>query len=195
MSDAKYKLLISFLAGLVAGTCVCFVSVPTELVKVQAQTSEESSLEIVRRIARDHGIRGFCQGGLITILRDSIGYGFYFLAFDGLVSVFRHVTENENGIVLLAGGFAGCISWLSIYPLDSIKTRLQAFSDPERSHLLEDTAQKQSEVLDIYHCAKSIWNESGISGFFRGFSAAMLRAFIVDAVIFWMDALILGRNP
>lgn len=67
-----------WLAGAVGGLATWVVSAPTELVKCRAQVSsgERSSWSITRDIVRAEGIRGLYLGGVVTSLRDSIGYGF-----------------------------------------------------------------------------------------------------------------------
>ncbi len=67
-----------WVAGAVGGLATWVVSAPTELVKCRAQVSsgERSSWTITRDIVRTEGIRGLYFGGLVTSLRDSIGYGF-----------------------------------------------------------------------------------------------------------------------
>ena len=57
---------------------------------------------------------------MITSLRDSFGYGFYFwgdevakmMLLDGADS-----GEVRMGKMLTAGGIAGCLTWASVYPL------------------------------------------------------------------------------
>lgn len=193
-----HSLFVSFMAGLFAGACVCFVSVPTELVKVQAQTTDESSIEVMQRILQENGLLGFCQGGLVTILRDSIGYAFYFLAYDGLLDLLCSITKHKQWAVLLAGGLAGCISWFSIYPLDVVKTRLQTHIHTENDLIIHHERPDwglgvtESQVLGIMNCTRALWEEDGFPGFFKGLPVALLRAFVVNAVIFWVNGLILG---
>jgi solute carrier family 25 (mitochondrial carnitine/acylcarnitine transporter), member 20/29 len=79
-----------------------------------------SSLHIMKDIYRANGIRGLYFGGLITSLRDSIGYGFYFWGYEGAKYILLHPADSERmkmGKMLSAGGIAGCITWASIYPL------------------------------------------------------------------------------
>lgn len=73
--------------------------------------------------------------------------------------------------ILLAGGVAGCIGWLTIYPLDVIKTRVQAQS--EREGLLG------KRRLGTWACAKSAYAEGGGRVFFNGLGVCMARAFLV----------------
>ena len=67
-----------WIAGAAGGLATCVVSAPTELVKCRAQTSsgDSSSWSITRDVIKTEGLRGLYLGGVVTSLRDSIGYGF-----------------------------------------------------------------------------------------------------------------------
>lgn len=68
-----------WLAGATGGMASWIVSSPTELIKCRAQLSQDrntSSWSIVRDVIRTNGVRGLYFGGLITSIRDSVGYGF-----------------------------------------------------------------------------------------------------------------------
>lgn len=74
----------------------------------------------MRDIYRSNGMRGLYFGGLITSLRDSIGYGFYFWGYEGAKYILLDPSDSERmkaGKMLSAGGIAGCITWASVYPL------------------------------------------------------------------------------
>ena len=77
----------------------------------------------MRDIYRTHGVRGLYFGGLITSLRDSIGYGFYFWGYESAKLILLNTEDTERmrmGKMLSAGGIAGCITWASVYPLGTI---------------------------------------------------------------------------
>lgn len=81
----------------------------------------------MRDIYRAHGLRGLYFGGLITSLRDSIGYGFYFWGYEGAKLLLLDTGDSERvrmGKMLTAGGIAGCITWASVYPLGSVSRRI-----------------------------------------------------------------------
>ena len=156
MDDSLYA---SFLAGGFSGLCGSAISIPAELVKVQAQTSDRSSLDIIRTT------KNFYKGWEMTLPREVLGYAFYFLPFK--------ILSSYN--ILFAGGVAGCIAWAVIFPLDTVKTRMQA-----------DTLIPQS----VNNIIKDIYTTHGITGFFNGLFIAMIRAFIVNAVIFYIDSIV-----
>ncbi|CDH49381.1 mitochondrial carrier protein [Lichtheimia corymbifera JMRC:FSU:9682] len=122
-----------YIAGCGAGIACFFFSTPTELVKIQAQVSRipKSSWEVSKEIFARSGLRGFYQGGWITVIRDAPSYGIYFWVYEGMKRILeldqsQNSSDSSNAWKLLvAGGMAGAVSWSSIYPLDVIKSRLQ----------------------------------------------------------------------
>jgi solute carrier family 25 (mitochondrial carnitine/acylcarnitine transporter), member 20/29 len=189
----QHSLWTTWLAGAVGGLATWAVSTPTELIKCRAQMSSppSSSLEIARQIWRAQRIRGLYFGGGVTALRDSIGYGFYFWSYElstRWMSADKPGTfQEEASKVLLCGGFAGIVTWASIFPLDVIKTRVQTQSfaqDPETSPLIQRSASDSSRPRHIgtLQVAKEAYREDGIRVFFRGLTVCSVRAFIVNAV-------------
>lgn len=95
------NLWATWLAGAAGGLAIWFISTPTELIKCRAQlaslqgtsplsgpmpsalsSNPSSSYRITQAILRNGGIRGLYHGGGVTVLRDTIGYGFYFWAYE-----------------------------------------------------------------------------------------------------------------
>lgn len=70
------SLTTTWAAGALAGLATFVVSAPTELIKCRAQVGRQSSIEIAKQIFRERGLRGLYYGGVITSVRDSVGYGF-----------------------------------------------------------------------------------------------------------------------
>ncbi|KAF8536029.1 mitochondrial carrier domain-containing protein [Trichophaea hybrida] len=154
-----------FTAGALAGLTTFLISTPTEVVKLRAQLSQPpvSSWVITRGLIAIHGIKGLYIGGGVTALRDAVGYGFYFAAYEG---VKRGFGEPEGAkAVLIAGGVAGCVTWASVYPLDVVKTRVQTQVFGGRGRAWE--------------CARVAWREGGWRVFCDGLGVCMARAFLV----------------
>jgi solute carrier family 25 carnitine/acylcarnitine transporter 20/29 len=192
------SLYTTFVAGAVGGLATWVVSTPTELIKCRAQLSSQNSnsWSITRHILRTEGVRGLYFGGVITALRDSIGYGFYFWSYElstrYMVSRMRDRSSSsavagkgaveEAAKVLLCGGLAGVVTWASIFPLDVIKTRVQvqvSEPHPERRLLLDGSVgQPRLGALQI---AKNAYSTEGPGVFFRGLAVCSVRAFIVNA--------------
>lgn len=69
---------------------------------------------------------------------------------------------------LIAGGVGGIATWVSSYPMDVIKSRMQT----------------DSSYRSIWHCAKLSYQAEGIRVFFVGLETTVVRAFPVNAIIF-----------
>ncbi|KAL4748292.1 mitochondrial substrate/solute carrier [Aspergillus terricola var. indicus] len=84
--------------------------------------------------------------------------------------------------VLFCGGIAGIVTWASVFPLDVIKTRLQAntiAAYAEARPLLQVQTNKQT--LGSFDLAREMYRAEGFKSFYRGIGVCSLRAFIVNA--------------
>ncbi|KAI2795180.1 hypothetical protein POX_a01785 [Penicillium oxalicum] len=185
-----YKIWI---AGAAGGLASWSISSPTEFIKCRAQLDprpEVSSWTVAKDIYRTRGLRGLYYGGAITSARDSIGYGFYFWSYELCKRwmTFENETPHQTAMkILLCGGIAGIVTWGSVFPLDMIKTRLQAQTMQERSPL-STTAENQSLLrpsrthLNSVQLAREVYRAEGVGAFYRGLGICSIRAFIVNAV-------------
>lgn len=192
-ADAPPTLWTTWIAGAVGGLATWVVSTPTELIKCRAQIASSrtgvSSWGITKEILRSEGIRGLYFGGVITALRDSIGYGFYFWSYELSTRLMlskvkdRGSDTQEAAKVLLCGGLAGVVTWASIFPLDVIKTRVQtqASGDGALVPLLGNEGVTERRRLGAVEVAKYAYRSEGLGVFFRGLAVCSLRAFIVNA--------------
>lgn len=212
-STTGSNLWTTFVAGAIGGLATWVVSTPTELIKCRAQLAaspaESSSWYIAKQIWRiEGGTRGLYFGGGVTALRDSVGYGFYFWSYELCTRWMDQWLRSsgygkkpglaENGIsgaeaakVLLCGGIAGIVTWVSIFPLDVIKTRVQAqrhgsflssAANQEQTPLLGSPPPSTARRLGAVEIARDTYKEAGLRVFFRGLTVCSIRAFIVNAV-------------
>lgn len=213
-STTGSNLWTTFLAGAIGGLATWVVSTPTELIKCRAQLAaspaETSSWAITKHIWQaEGGLRGLYFGGTVTALRDSVGYGFYFWSYelttrwmekwfqssgpaDGFAT--DDVTGADAAKVLLCGGIAGVVTWASIFPLDVIKTRVQAQAQAqaqangssaaagERAPLVHAPNAATPKRLGAIEVARVAYRQGGIGVFFRGLTICSVRAFVVNAV-------------
>ncbi|KAJ8756012.1 hypothetical protein K2173_024558 [Erythroxylum novogranatense] len=177
------------LGGIGTGALQSMLLSPVELVKIRLQlqsTSQENvrqegshkgPISVVKSIVRTEGLRGMYRGFTITVLRDAPSHGVYFWTYEYMREKL-HPGCRKNGqesvnTMLIAGGLAGVASWVCCYPLDVIKTRLQAQTS--------SSPQKYNGILDCF--CKSVQKE-GYSVLFRGLGTAVARAFVVNGAVF-----------
>jgi solute carrier family 25 carnitine/acylcarnitine transporter 20/29 len=180
-------LLQVYLAGAGAGFACFFFSTPTDLIKIKAQMSKipKTTYQVTKEIYRQSGLRGFYQGGVITMIRDAPSYGIYFWAYEGMKRVLD--TKEEAWKLLLAGGLAGTVSWASIYPIDVVKSRLQM---QQQNQLLNSGSRllvvEDRPYASIKDCVVRSYQTEGPKVFFRGLWPTLLRGFPVNAVTFYI---------
>ncbi|XP_057715619.1 mitochondrial basic amino acids transporter isoform X2 [Corythoichthys intestinalis] len=178
--------LNQFLAGASAGAIQCVICCPMELAKTRMQmqgTGEKkskrkmykNSLDCLLRIYNKEGIRGINRGMVTTLLRETPGFGVYFLAYDVLTRQLGCEPEDPYLIpkLLFAGGMSGIASWISTYPVDVIKSRLQA-----------DGVGGVHRYGGIADCVRQSVRKEGWRVFTRGLTSTLLRAFPVNATTF-----------
>jgi len=136
-------------------------------------------VDCAKQIAGKFGVRGVYQGLQATIIRDvpanAAYFGFYEYFRRALASPGQKLTELQAWKLLLAGGLAGMSFWITTYPLDVVKSSIQADS-PLHSE------RKYHGYVD---CASKIYAQQGIKGFFRGFTPCVARSFPANAVCFF----------
>ncbi|XP_068803129.1 mitochondrial basic amino acids transporter [Struthio camelus] len=178
--------LNQFIAGSAAGAIQCVICCPMELAKTRMQlqgTGEyklkmknyKNSLDCLIKIYRKEGLRGINRGMVSTLMRETPSFGFYFLTYDCLTRYLGCEAEDSYVIpkLLFSGGMSGIVSWLSTYPVDVIKSRLQA-----------DGVGGVTQYSGILDCVRKSYHNEGWRVFTRGLSSTLLRAFPVNAATF-----------
>uniref|UniRef100_A0A3P8Q7H6 Solute carrier family 25 member 45 n=1 Tax=Astatotilapia calliptera TaxID=8154 RepID=A0A3P8Q7H6_ASTCA len=174
------QIMTRLYATLIFGA-ICFqvsVSAPIDLVKVRLQGQSTSTryrgpVHCVAVIVREEGLRGLYRGGLALTLRDVPCYGLYFLPYEVTRKVLtQDGKEPGTFVILVAGGFAGVVTWSFATPMDVVKARLQMSGAGGR------------EYGGVLHCMRVSVREEGVRVFFKGLLLNSLRAFPVNAVTF-----------
>ncbi|KAL6605646.1 mitochondrial carrier domain-containing protein [Neocallimastix sp. 'constans'] len=146
-------------------------NIPNSTFKGQYSTT---SLQTGINIFKANGIRGLYRGFLFQGFRDAIGTGSYFCAYE-ITKKLLTLGDRESTHVthFFAGGFAGIASWICIFPIDLVKSKLQI-----------DVKSKNKIYKSQLQCIKQIYKTSGVRGFYHGISSCLIRAFPVHALNF-----------
>ncbi|GJN38169.1 hypothetical protein PR202_gb27185 [Eleusine coracana subsp. coracana] len=179
------------LAGVGTGALQTLILSPVELVKIRLQLEAREHtfrragqgggpMATARAILKQEGLRGAYRGLTVTALRDAPAHGVYFWTYEyareRLHPGCRGGGEDEiEGLatMLVAGGLAGVASWVCCYPLDVVKSRLQA-----------QTAFQAVRYRGVVDCFRRSVREEGFPVLWRGLGTAVARAFVVNGAIF-----------
>lgn len=132
-------------------------------------------MDVVRQLYKEGGIRSVYRGSAMTLARDGPGSATYFASYE---YVKRKMTPkdadgNPSGelsltAVMTAGGAAGVAMWIPVFPIDTIKSRLQS-------------AEGRPTIGGTI---RGLYASGGFKAFFPGMGPAMARAVPANAVTF-----------
>eukprot|EP00048_Salpingoeca_helianthica_P021213 m.10997 g.10997 ORF g.10997 m.10997 type:complete len:302 (-) comp5714_c0_seq2:141-1046(-) len=169
-------------AALCSGLAISIVVAPVEGIKARLQVDYtlrgQGPIACARRVVSTLGVRnGLYRGWLPTALCRMSNYA-YFGPYEYIRRLVSPVgpdgkPQRTLPASIAAGGLTGVCYWLSCYPIDVIKNRLQAA--PDRSPPV---------YRGMVDAARAIHAEAGVRGFFRGFVPCILRAFPANASCF-----------
>lgn len=200
-----------FFAGSFGGFIKCLVLVPSDLIKCKMQVDPgragktfmySSSIDCFSKVYRSEGIRGLYKGFGVTTLREVPAFGLYFFVYRHSLNLLDKFFYDENKLKLknaslmkhgavqpglttvIAGGLAGSIAWICIYPFDVIKSHIQV------STYSTKMAQGGSRCMTILETASHLYSQYGVKAFTRGMGVTIARAFPVNgAMLFTHESL------
>jgi len=173
-------------AGFFSAIPMTLITAPFERVKVLLQIQGQKELkpgekpkysggvDVVRQLYKEGGIRSVFRGSAMTLARDGPGSAAYFAAYEVIKR--RLTPKDENGLpsgqlsftaILTAGAGAGVAMWIPVFPVDTVKSRLQS-----------------TEGSTIGGTIRGLYGKGGIKAFFPGFGPAMARAVPANAATF-----------
>ncbi|XP_033630466.1 mitochondrial thiamine pyrophosphate carrier-like [Asterias rubens] len=181
------KPFFHFMCGGLAGSLSTVVCQPIDIVRTRFIAQGEpklynTSLEAVRLMYREAGVRTFFRGLVPTMIQVFPLAGFQF----GFYALFKHVWEfflpvhvdasvHETTAVksFTCGAFSGICAKTVGYPLDLLKKRLQVqgFEEARKSF------GKVRRYNSMLHCISCIVKEEGLGGLYKGLSPSTLKAF------------------
>ena len=147
--------------------------------QIQGNNTENKYLGTVdcaKQIYKAYGIKGLYQGLSSTLLRECPGMMFYFGVYEILMQskVKKYGSKSEVPLIYpcIFGAISGSFFWLSCFPFDVVKSRIQSDDCSNR---------KYKNILSTFSI---IYNSSGIGGFFKGIGPCLVRAPIGNSLTF-----------
>jgi solute carrier family 25 (mitochondrial carnitine/acylcarnitine transporter), member 20/29 len=173
-------------AGFFSAIPMTVVTAPMERVKVLLQIQNQrtgagekpkyaGSLDCARQLLREGGVRSLYRGTVMTLARDGPGSAAYFATYE-VVKKRLSGPADESGkpqlsllAVMAAGAAAGVAMWIPVFPVDTVKSRLQsAPGNPTIAGVVRDLYVKGG----------------GVRAFFPGLTPALARAVPANAATF-----------
>ncbi len=174
-------------AGFFSAVPMTLITAPFERVKVLLQIQGQKQLapgekpkysggvDVVRQLYKEGGIRSVFRGSAMTLARDGPGSAAYFAVYEYVKRSLSPKDENGNvtgelslPAVMTAGGAAGVAMWIPVFPVDTIKSRIQ-------------TAEGRPTISGVI---SGVYRSGGIKAFFPGFGPALARAVPANAATF-----------
>lgn len=187
--DQELPLNLLILSGGFSGFIASYVLTPIELIKCKMQVEQvyshnkSSILQLIKQVLKQDGIKGFWHGQTGTLLRECGGTASWFGAYEFVskeLKILRLGKDNINGAdstiseLLASGACAGIAYNLSLFPADTIKSKMQT------SSVINPKSQ-----LNFISTAKLIHKHGGVRAFYRGLGITLARAVPSNAVIFF----------
>lgn len=134
-------------------------------------------LKLITSIYQREGITGFWRGQTGTLFREAGGSAAWFGCYEYVTEWFRrHYRKDTNttGEAMLAGAVSGVAFNLSLFPADTIKSRIQT----------QAMTNDASSRIGFFQMGKKIYHSGGIKALYRGCGITIGRAAPSSAVIF-----------
>lgn len=174
-----------FLAGGLGGVVSQFAIYPIETLKTQIMSStlnhnvKRSALlfQTVRRLNASGGIKSYYKG----VAAATVGVFPYsaidMSVFEGLKNSYLLALGEPPGVLgtLACGALSGGIGASSVYPINLVRTRLQA----------QGTSAHPATYRGIGDCVERTWRKEGFRGFYKGLAPSLFK--VMPAVsISWL---------
>ncbi|KAI9847582.1 MAG: carnitine transporter [Sclerophora amabilis] len=173
-------------AGFFSAIPMTGITAPFERVKVLLQIQGQKQLkpgekpqysgglDVVRQLYRQGGIRSVFRGSAATLARDGPGSAAYFATYETIKR--RMTPKDEHGkagqlsltAVCVAGASAGVAMWIPVFPVDTVKSRLQS-------------AEGKPTIGGV---VRELYKRGGVKAFFPGIGPALARAVPANAATF-----------
>jgi len=159
----------------------------------QSETKKiySSPTDAFYKLRSEGGARAFFKGLTPTLAaigpQTGFQFGFYTLFSQILESLVTKHDKLLNQAVmtplgsLSCGGLAGLCAKLSVYPLDTVKKRLQISGWAGREDLGITLRYKGA-----LHCLGDVFKREGVRGLYKGVSPALIKSSASTSLHFWL---------
>ena len=187
VEDGRLSIAQTSAAGFFSAIPMTAITAPFERVKVLLQIQGQKlkpgekpkysgGIDVVRQLYKEGGVRSVFRGSAATLARDGPGSAAYFATYEYIkrrLTPIDPATGKPQGNLSLtaitcAGAAAGVAMWIPVFPVDTVKSRLQ-------------TMEGNPTVGGVI---KGLYSKGGVKAFFPGFGPAIARAVPANAATF-----------
>ncbi|KAF3928124.1 Mitoferrin-1 [Arthrobotrys entomopaga] len=203
--------IINSLSGGFAGGIATSITYPFDLLRTRFAASKAKGRDgrvykslpaAIVGIYRAEGIKGFYRGGFAAVVQIVPYMGLFFGSYEGIKTALnkipapniieymvederhRAVVENVVGrgsVDAVSGTLAGIWAKTGVFPLDTIRKRLQV-QGPTRGQYVHGDIPVYEGVV---RCGREIVRREGWRGLYRGLTVSLIKAAPASAVTMW----------
>ncbi|KAI9477265.1 hypothetical protein LPJ78_004341 [Coemansia sp. RSA 989] len=163
---------LAIMTGVTAGITEALIVATPELVKIRLQAKENAgrysgTMDCVRKIYAEEGVKAFANGLEATIWRHALWNGGYFGSIFGIKKMLPKAESKKGELALnfVAGAIGGTIGTTLNTPPDVVKTRIQ-------NH---NPAKGPAPYTTFLAGARTIAREEGVRALYKGYVPKVLR--------------------
>lgn len=166
------------LAGGVAGSTATFVSYPLDFLRTRgaANLGRRPPLSTsIRQIYAHSGIAGFYHGCSATVISVFPYMGIFFGTYSYLRESVKTKKAGQYGSMFTASSLASVVSKAAVYPLDTIRKRVQVHGSRARRDAL-NAGYGHQYSHNFLKAGTQIVAREGLRGLYRGLLVSLAKA-------------------
>ena len=174
--ELSHRICSGAAAGIIANT----VTYPLDPIKALISSDLNGELGGIYKVCKSiyyrSGIAGFYHGWTATMCSVTPYIALNMTCFDLLKKAFGVATNSPyfTTVNLMCGSFSGTICWCIIFPIESVRRRMQA----------SGKASYVESYKGIFDCVTKTYSKHGFRGFYFGLPPACCKVFISAGVMF-----------
>jgi len=212
--------VVRVISGTLAASSVTLLTHPLDTIRVRISTQAAGQilypgmLSTARSIYGTEGVLAFYRGLWPTILGAGPRGGIAFGVFETLKAVsltpelpYAELLQpsdqtvqfsysiSEKGIFqkLVFGGIAGCVANISVYPLDTVRRRLQTFGRNRKLGEMEASLgamMRIQKTRGVWRTFQDIVSVEGYRGLYKGAGLSMIKSPIASGISFCVNDIV-----
>ncbi|KAJ2775488.1 hypothetical protein IWQ56_000026 [Coemansia nantahalensis] len=163
---------LAIMTGVTAGITEALIVATPELVKIRLQAKENAgryagTMDCVRKVYAEEGLRAFANGLEATIWRHALWNGGYFGSIFAIKELMPKAADRKGELAVnfVAGAIGGTIGTTLNTPPDVVKTRIQNYNP----------AKGAPPYTTFLAGARTIAREEGFRALYKGYVPKVLR--------------------